>query len=44
MTDSPEPTQGPAPDENRFLLVITAEAEVVKAAEAEPVDAPDEDE
>jgi hypothetical protein len=42
MTDSPEPTQGPAPDENRFLLVITAEAEVVKAPE--PVDAPDEDE
>jgi hypothetical protein len=30
-----EPTQGPAPVENRYELVITAEAEVVKADESD---------
>jgi len=33
-----EPTQGPAPDENRFELVITAEAEVVRADDVEEGD------
>lgn len=40
MAETQQPTQGPAPMENRYELVITAEAEVVKANH----DDPDEDE